>query len=178
MFRIALTYGVIAGAVIVIGIIATFSFSNGHGADGPGSVYLGYLIMILALSMVFFGVKRYRDRDLGGVIKFLPAFLLGLGIATVASVAYVAVWEGYLAVTNYAFADIYASSVIEAKKAAGVTGPALDTVIAEMNAFKVQYADPLFRWPMTFIEIFPVGFLMALISAAVLRDSKFLPDRA
>jgi len=178
MLRIALTYGVIAGVVIIVGIIATFSLSNGHGADGIGSVFLGYLIMILALSMVFFGVKRYRDRDLGGVIKFLPALLLGLGIAIVASVAYVAVWEGYLAATNYAFADTYASAVIEAKKAAGVTGPALDAVVAEMNAFKVQYADPLFRMPMTFLEIFPVGLIVALISAAVLRNSKVLPDRA
>lgn len=178
MFRIALTYGAIAGAVIIAGIVATFSLSNGHGADGMGSVILGYLIMLLGLSMVFFGIKRYRDRDLGGVIKFLPALLLGLGIAFVASLAYVAIWEGYLAVTHYAFADDYASSIIAAKKAAGVTGPALDAVIAEMNEFKVQYADPLFRWPMTFIEIFPVGVLVSLISAAILRNSKVLPDRA
>jgi Protein of unknown function (DUF4199) len=178
MLRIALTYGVIAGVVIIVGIIATFSLSNGHGADGIGSVFLGYLIMILALSMVFFGVKRYRDRDLGGVIKFLPALSLGLGIAFVASIAYVAVWEGYLAFTNYAFADVYASSIIEAKKAAGVTGAALDAVVAEMNAFKEQYANPLFRMPMTFLEIFPVGLIVALISAALLRNSKVLPDRA
>ena len=100
MLRIALTYGIIAGVVIVIGIIATFSLSTGHGG---GSLFLGYLIMILALSMVFFGVKRYRDRDLGGVIKFLPALLMGLGIAIVAGVAYVLVWEGYLAATHYTF---------------------------------------------------------------------------
>jgi hypothetical protein len=178
MLRIALTYGVIAGVVIIIGIIATFSLTDGHGAHGVGSLFLGYLIMILALSMVFFGVKRYRDRDLGGVIKFLPALFMGLGIAIVAGVAYVVVWEGYLAVTHYAFADTYASSVIEAKKAAGVTGPALDAVIAEMNTFKVQYANPLFRMPMTFLEIFPVGVIIALISAALLRNSKVLPDRA
>ena len=178
MLRIALTYGVIAGVVIVIGIIATFSLTEGHGAHGIKSLILGFLIMLLALSMVFFGVKRYRDRDLGGVIKFLPALDLGLGIAIVAGIAYVLVWEGYLAVTHYAFADAYAASYIEAQKAAGVTGPALDAVIAEMNAFKVNYANPLFRLPMTFLEIFPVGLIVAIISAAVLRNSKVLPDHA
>ena len=178
MLRIALTYGIIAGVVIIIGIISTFSLTDGHGAHGVESLILGYLIMILALSMVFFGVKRYRDRDLGGVIKFLPALILGLGISIVAGIAYVLVWEGYRAVTHYAFADAYASSVIEAKKAAGVTGAALDAVIAEMNAFKVQYANPLFRMPMTFLEIFPVGLIVAIISAAVLRNSKVLPDHA
>jgi len=31
---------------------------------------------------------------------------------------------------------------------------------------------------MTFIEIFPVGLLVALISAALLRNPKMLPARA
>jgi hypothetical protein len=46
-----------------------------------------------------------------------------------------------------------------------------------MESFKVQYADPLFRMPMTFMEIFPVGLLISLISAAVLRNPKVLPAR-
>jgi hypothetical protein len=29
-----------------------------------------------------------------------------------------------------------------------------------MERFKVEYADPLFRLPMTFTEIFPVGVLV------------------
>ena len=48
---------------------------------------------------------------------------------------------------------------------------------AEMDAFKIQYADPLFRLPMTFAEIFPVGILVSLISAGLLRNSRFLPAR-
>lgn len=41
-----------------------------------------------------------------------------------------------------------------------------------------QYANPLFRFPMTFGEIFPVGLLITLISAAVLRNLKVLPAAA
>ena len=37
-----------------------------------------------------------------------------------------------------------------------------------------QYANPLYRLPMTFLEIFPVGLVMAL-GAPVLRNSKALP---
>ena len=40
--------------------------------------------MIVALSVIFLGVKRYRDQELGGVIRFGTAFMLGLGIAAVA----------------------------------------------------------------------------------------------
>ncbi len=175
MIRTALVFGTLSGVVIIAGMIAAFTLA--HDAGSQSSVFLGYLIMIVALSMIFFGVKRYRDRDLGGVIKFLPAFGMGLAIATVASLAYVATWEVYSALTNYAYMDTYTNAVIEAKRAAGVTGPALDAVIAEMKTLKEQYANPLFRLPMTFVEIFPVGLIIALISAALLRNSKLLPDR-
>jgi hypothetical protein len=46
-----------------------------------------------------------------------------------------------------------------------------------MEAFKVQYANPMFRLPMTFAEIFPVGVLVSLVSAGLLRNSRFLPAR-
>jgi hypothetical protein len=42
---------------------------------------------------------------------------------------------------------------------------------------KEMYRNPLFRLPMTFIEIFPVGLLIALISAAILRNPRILPAR-
>jgi hypothetical protein len=46
-----------------------------------------------------------------------------------------------------------------------------------MEAFKVQYANPMYRLPMTFVEIFPVGVLVSLVSAGLLRNSRFLPFR-
>jgi hypothetical protein len=42
---------------------------------------------------------------------------------------------------------------------------------------RAQYANPLFRIPMTFLEIFPVGLVVALLSAVSLRFPKFLPAR-
>jgi hypothetical protein len=134
--------------------------------------------MVLALSMIFVGIKRYRDNEKGGVIKFLPAFAVGLGIAVVASIIYVGVWEIYSASTNYAFIDSYTAAIIDAKRAAGVSGAALDAEIKQMHELAAQYRDPLFRVPMTFLEIFPVGLIIALISAAVLRNSRVLPARA
>ena len=44
-----------------------------------------------------------------------------------------------------------------------------------MNELEARYANPLFRLPMTFLEIFPVGLLVALAAAAMLRNSKVLP---
>jgi len=174
MGGIAIIYGGISGAIVIaimtIGIVLSPDGSH-------GGVAFGYLIMVIALTMIFLGVKRYRDSSLGGVIRFGPAFLLGLMIAAVAGAVYVLGWEGYLAATGHKFIEEYAASVIEARKAAGLAGEALAAEIAKMDELKRNYANPLFRLPMTFIEIFPVGAVIALVSAAILRNPKAFPAR-
>jgi hypothetical protein len=129
------------------------------------------------LSAVFVGIKRHRDVDRGGVIGFWPAFGLGLGISFVAGVFYVAAWEAVQAMTQMDFASSYAKAIIASEQAKGASAEALAKLGADMEAFKTQYADPLFRLPMTFAEIFPVGVLVSLISAGLLRNSGFLPAR-
>ena len=70
------------------------------------------------------------------------------------------------------FAGNYAASVIANAKANGADAAAVAKLTAQMEAFKIQYANPLFRLPMTFAEIFPVGVLVSLVSALVLRKSR------
>lgn len=172
MKRTILTYGLISGAIIILGMITTIVLSAKH------SLFLGYLIMLVGLSAILLAVKSHRDKALGGVIKFWPAFLIGLGVAVVAGVAYVAIWEGYLAITHYRFMDDYTAQMLAAKKAEGLSGAAYDRLVAEMAQMTKNYANPLYRMPMTFAEIFPVGLLVALVSAALLRNPRFLPARA
>lgn len=175
MTKIALIYGGLAGSVIIGVMVLGIAMSGGEPSAGSQTV--GYLIMIVGLSMIFLGVKRYRDRELGGVIKFMPAFLLGLAIAGVAAIVYVAVWEAYLASTDYAFINEYTAGVIEAKRAAGLSGADLDRLIADMEAMKTNYGKAFYRLPITFLEIFPVGVIVSLLSAALLRNPKVFPAR-
>jgi len=174
MQRIILAHGVIAGLIVIGSAILGLVLSGG-GETLHAQEWLGYLVMLIALSLIFVGIKRYRDRHLGGVIRFGTATLVGLGIAAVAGVVYVAAWEVYLAATDFAFMDQYANGVIAAKQAEGVTGDELAAITESMESMKRQYANPLFRLPLTFLEIFPVGLLITLISAAILRNSKALP---
>jgi hypothetical protein len=172
MTRIILTYGLISGLVIILSSLAVIV------SHGDGNIWLGYLIMLVALSSILVGVKQHRDQALGGVIRFWPAFLLGLGIAVVASLVYVVVWEIYLAATHYTFMDKYASAMLAAKRAAGVTGAAYAKAGAQADDMRRNYANPLYRLPETFLEIFPVGLLIAIVSAALLRNPKILPARS
>ena len=171
-----LTYGLVAGVLIAITMFVGLNLQSGK-EEPQFSQWIGYLIMIVALSVIFVGVKRYRDRELGGVIRFGTAFLLGLGITAVARAVYVAAWEVNLSLTDYAFAEDYSRSIIAGLEAEGVSGAELEAEVAKLEEFKRQYANPVFRLPVTFLEIFPVGLLIALVSAAVLRNSKILPAR-
>lgn len=168
-------YGVIIGAVVIGSAIFSLSIS-GDDTHFAGLEWLGYLIMFVALSMIFIAVKRYRDQELGGVINFKTALLLGLGISGVAGVVYVAAWEVNLMATDYAFAGEYADSIIESEKAEGISDEDLEKLTADMDKFVEDYKNPAFRVPMTFLEIFPVGLVISLISAAILRNRKILPE--
>lgn len=171
MLRIIVVYGLISGA-IVIGTIISSMMIWGMEAQ---SEWLGYLIMVIALSLIFFGIKNYRDRELGGVIKFGTAFKLGLGISVIAGIVYVGAWETYLQTTNADFMDSYANSYIEQLQADGADAEQLEEANALMDEYKAMYEKPLTRMGITFLEIFPVAFLITLISAGLLRNSNFLP---
>jgi hypothetical protein len=171
--KYALTYGLLSGLVIITTMIAGIAFSpNGSFFS---SEWFGYLVMLVALTFVFVGVKRYRDVERGGVIKFGPAFAMGLAMAAAAGVAYVAVWEIYLAMTDYRFMDQYIAGIMRAHQAAGASAAALAEEAAKLEPMRVNYRNPLFRIPMTFMEIFPVGLLVSLVSALLLRNPRFLP---
>jgi hypothetical protein len=175
MKKILFVYGSIIGVVVISVMLIGLAFST-EGMNTSSQMF-GYLTMLIAMSLIFAGIKKYRDRDLGGVIRFWPAFGLGLGISAVAGVFYVLGWEINLAATDYAFIENYTQGVIDAKKSAGLAGAELETLIAEMDALKTNYGKLLFRMPMTFLEIFPVGVLVSLVSAAILRKPNILPAR-
>ena len=178
MTNIIFLFGTLAGLIIIGVTLAMIAASGGQMEMSEHSHLVGYSIMIVALTMIFFGVKRYRDRDLGGVIKFVPALLMGLAIAVVAGAIYVAGWEVYMAATDGAFMQAYMDKYIEGEKAKGLSGPALDKLVTEMNEMMTAYnTNMAFRMGITFMEIFPVGVIMALISAALLRMPTFLPAR-
>jgi hypothetical protein len=167
-----LVYGVIAGAIAIGAMSIDMEL-------GVHSLLVGYLILLAALSLIFVGIKRYRDVALGGVIRFTTAVGLGLGIAAVASLVYVIGWEIYLWSTDYSFFGQYVGAEIEAKRAAGASAAELARIQSEMGAMVEQYnSQPLMRFMFTIIEIFPVGLVVTLVSAALLRNSRFLPARS
>lgn len=168
-------YGLCSGAVIIATLIAGLTFG------GPGSIFetlwFGYLVMLVALAFVFVGLKRYRDVECGGVIGILPALGVGLGIAVVATLTYVLVWEAYLAATGYAFMDQYVAGQLRNLREHRIGGAELAAKMAELNAMRDMYANPLLRMAITASEIAIVAVPVAVLSALALIFPKVLPAR-
>ena len=67
------------------------------------------------------------------------------------------------------FVDKYSAREIGEMRATGATEAAIAAKKKEMDQLKVTLNNPLLNIAMTFIEPFPVGLIITVISAAVLR---------
>ncbi|HWY43070.1 MAG TPA: DUF4199 domain-containing protein [Candidatus Sulfotelmatobacter sp.] len=167
MKKTILIFGLISGVISSLMMIATVPFMDRIGSD-HGYV-IGYTTIILSLLLVFFGVRSYRDNVAKGQITFGKAFLVGLAITVISCLCYVATWE--IIYNNFMpdFMDKYGAHVLQKMQASGATAAAIQQKSEEINKLKVLYKNPFFNMAMTFIEPFPVGLVITLISAAVLR---------
>ncbi|HXU39357.1 MAG TPA: DUF4199 domain-containing protein [Blastocatellia bacterium] len=170
MKKTVLTFGLIGGAIMAAMMYATLPFMDKIGFD-KGEI-VGYTTMILAFMLVFFGIRSYRENVSGGRITFGRAFAVGLLITLVACVCYVVAWEILYFKFMPDFADKYASYVVEKARAAGASQQAIDAQVQQMNSFKAMYANPFINVALTFAEPLPIGLIVTLISAAILRKKK------
>ncbi|MGI8838758.1 MAG: DUF4199 domain-containing protein [Pyrinomonadaceae bacterium] len=167
MEKTVLTFGLISGAIMVGMMYATLPFMDQIGFD-KGAI-IGYTTMLAAFMLVFFGIRSYRENVSDGRITFGRAFAVGILITIVACICYVVAWE--ILYFNFMpdFLDKYAGYAIEKARAAGATQQALDAQLQEMKSFKAMYDNPFINAAFTFIEPFPIGLIVTLISAAILR---------
>ncbi|HLL31729.1 MAG TPA: DUF4199 domain-containing protein [Allosphingosinicella sp.] len=173
--KYALTYGTLAGLVIISVMLTGILAADRDSFFA--SMWFGFLVMMLAMIFMFVGVKRYRDVEHGGIIRFKPAFLMGLAIAAVAALAYIIVWEAYLAATGYRFMDDYLAGIASDLRTQGKSPAEVAREMADYEWMRASYPNPLIRIPLTFTEIFPIGLLAALFSAGLLKNPKVLPAR-
>ncbi|KAA3650383.1 MAG: DUF4199 domain-containing protein [Bacteroidetes bacterium] len=164
-------YGIIGGLIVSLFMCATLPFMD-KNTDFANSELLGYATMLVSYTSLFFGVKSYRNNKLNGVISFKKAFMVGLYIALVISSMYVLTW---LILSNYFlpnFAIDYFNSSIEALNNSGLSQAEIDAQIQTMNVWMEYYKNPLFKAALTYLEILPLGILVTLFSAAILKKEE------
>ena len=167
MKRTVVTFGLLSGGVSSLLMLLTIPFLDRLGFD-YGEIF-GYTGIFLSFLLVFFGVRSYRENVGGGSVTFGRAFMVGLLITLISCAAYVITWEFVYFKLAPGFADKYSAYAIERVRAAGGSPQAIADTTRQMQEFKKMYNQPLMNAAMTFVEPFPVGLVVTLVSAAVLR---------
>lgn len=168
MKKLVLIYGLLAAAVIAL-LSYWVLWTAGDDSSHYLSEWLGYLIMVLGLSVIFVAVKQHRDHNLGGIIGFGKAFQVGLFITLMAALIYVLAWEYYYRSEGQDFIANYQSTLVENMREEGSSEAEIQKKQQELTDFARLYDRFYFRAFITLLEILPVGLLIALFSAALLR---------
>lgn len=168
MKRIVLTFGLIAGAILSAMMAITMPF---HDKISPNNgMVIGYTTMVLAFLLVFFGIRSYRENVGGGKISFARALGVGLLIMLIASACYVVTWE--IIYFNFLpdFGEKYAAHAAESLRNSGKPPEQVQQEIDQMTKMMTLYKNNIFfNLLITFSEPLPVGLIMTLISALILR---------
>jgi len=167
MRKIVLTFGVISGAISSLLMVGTVPFA--HKIGFGKALLLGYTTMVLSFLLVFFGIRAYRENFGKGQITFRKGFAVGICITLISCIFYVATWEILYFNFMHDFMDTYSAQSIERLKATGASAATVQAEVEHLKKLKEQYENPVFNSLMTFIEPFPVGLVITLFSAAVLR---------
>ena len=170
MKRIVLVFGLISGALMAAFMFATMPFLDKIGFDR--GYIVGYTGMVLAFMLIFFGIRSYRENVGGGTITFGRAFAVGILIAVISSICYVIAWQILYYTIMPDFFEKFSAHVIEKARASGATPEAIQAKVQEMEQAKRLYSNPVLHVAFTFLEPFPVGLIITVISAAILRKKQ------
>lgn len=176
MKKIILIYGLIAGSIVAAMMFITMPMYNNGTLNMDNGELVGYTTMVIALALVFFGIKSYRDNHANGTISFGKGFTVGILITLIACVMYGLAWEITYSQIGPEFTEKMMDKYYEDMKSEGATEAELEAAKKEWESFGEMYKNPVFRFVFTiFVEMFPVGLVITLISAAILRRKEVLP---
>src|SRR5687768_1221948 len=171
MKKTVLTFGLIPGIIMSVVMFSTFPFMDKIGFR-TGEI-IGWTSIVLSFTLIFFGVRSYRENIGQGAITFGRAFKVGILIALLASLIYTLLWLiVYFGImpeeAKQQFQDMY----LQQMQQSGASQDEIEKGRKMMQMLK----NPFLNGIMVFLmEPFPVGLVITLISAAVLRK-KPLPS--
>jgi len=171
MKRTIIIFGLISGAISSAMMFLTLPLINRGTINHDNGYAIGYTSIFLSFLLVFFGIRSYRE-SVGGSISFGRAFAVGIGITLISCVFYVASWE--ILYYNFMpdFVDKYTAHTIAKMRDSGASDAAILAKKKQMDEMKAWYDNPLMNAAVTFLEPFPVGLIVTLVSAGILRKRK------
>jgi hypothetical protein len=169
--KTVLIFGIISGLVMAILMTVNTVFAEQIGFDR--AIVVGYTVMLVAFLLVFFGIKSYRDNVGNGEISFGRAFSVGILITLISCVFYVVSWQ--IIYINFLpdFGEKYGNYVVEKSRASGASPEQIAQQQEEVKKMMALLDNPLLGPILVFVsEPLPVGLVITLVSAAILRKRR------
>ncbi len=167
MRKTVLTFGLLSGAVSAVMMSATIPFMERIGFDR--GMVVGYTSIVISMLFVYFGMRSYRDNVLGGAMTFGTGFKVGITITLISCACYVAAWLVLYYQFIPDFGAAYAAYLVEGVRAGGGSAADIEAMRKQGESMIALLDNPLTNAAVSFTEPFPVGLLVTVISAAVLK---------
>jgi hypothetical protein len=149
-----------AGLLMLLGLFNWFLIAKPIGYRA--SEVVGYLSMVLSLSMIFFAIRHFRTKHGTGTISFGQGFRIGIlitlitsGIFFVYSVVYFMIWGNSF--------KLWAHEHFKAT----LSSEQFQEYLTQMQ--QPLYNSPVFQGLVMFLTVFFIGLIITLISATVLK---------
>lgn len=163
MKKVVLIFGSVIGIVLSTNSIIHMSMMYSN-PDYKANDAIGYATMVIIFSVIYFGVRNYRNNHLEGKINFSKAFKTGAIICFIASTYYVVFGLMYYYLFVPDFMEVYADYIIRNSAASEV-----EAKTAQMASFKEMSKNPFFVVLISYFEVLPIGMIIALISAFIVK---------
>src|SRR5580704_4037939 len=145
MKKTVLTFGLISGLIISVLMGGSLLLAD---KIGPGhSMALGYTIMVASFLLIYCGIL----------------------ITLITTVCYVAMWEVLYFNFMPHFMDSYFAAQIHKVQSSGLDPATTAAQVAAIQRSQQLYQNPFVNMAYTVMEPLPVGLIITLISAAILR---------
>lgn len=174
MKKIVLIFGLISGTIAAVLMWLLMTFVSKDAINFDNAMFVGYATMIIALSLVFFGIKSYRDNN-GGHITFLKALQVGILISIISALCYAVSWELYYPSIGDEFMQKYTAYYLDKMRQESASAIDIQKARIESEQFMEMYKNFPIRFAFSLLEILPVGIIVTFISAALLRKRDILP---
>lgn len=168
MKRNVLIFGSIIGAILVSHILYMVHLIY-NKPDFQSNDVLGYIFLFGVFSLVFFGVRNYRNKELKGFISLGTAFKTGALIVLLASTVYVVFWLFFYYLYVPDFLDRYIDHVMLEATREGATETELAATSEQMDQFRSLYQGHFMVGFITYMEVLPYGLAIAFLSSLILK---------
>jgi len=178
MTKTVLTFGILSGLIIAALVWTTATLADRDAIAFERLDIVGYASMLIALTMVFFGIKSYRDKVGKGTITFWKGVQVGFLISLISAFLY---WGGAISYgivnPNFEANFIRKFTDLKVNKPAeqGAPQAQIDKAKSEVEMMQTLFKNPVLFFLVCLMEMLPVGIVVTLISAALMRRRELLP---